>query len=593
MSVDTPYPQRRPQLPVAQLRPALFAATRTELSRGRFPGRGLLYSLLIHETMVFAMLIGPPVSNLAQRGPRPVMESFTKIAIKEVVYLPQLGGGSSGEGGPSGDAKAMPARTHAGSTVTRGRAGASFPGTQFVVSNPPRPDNRIQTIFQPELVSPPALKVPLPLPNMLVLPNMPQLPGPTESVKAVAKSELRSGGPQSPAELPNFSPLPAPPLELARLSVPPARPPSPISASVAASATSSNNPNVSAIPPPQASEPRLEPPSAKLAAVGSQGIVDPLPVPPRPELRTLLIVSPIAGQAEPLAEIPAGEARGQFVLSPPELSTSASEPGSAAPAAASPGRIGFGNEANAVDTLGGNSAGTLAAGKTGVASTPGEGGRGGGGVGSRTGRDAGAGSGSGSGPRLGTGSGTGAGGGPGRGAFPGITIEGGGWTPGPLLKTATRIPQQSSYGLTIVSTGNSGGGLGDFGVFRDETVFTVYIDMRHSNDDPAPSWTLQFASLDRTARAQGVLQPPFPLVKGIPPLEAEVVCRYQGRVVVVYAIINAHGKVQNMHIMQSPNIRLNPPLLEALKQWIFRPAEINGQPVPVKALLGIPLAWTR
>jgi len=42
-------------------------------------------------------------------------------------------------------------------------------------------------------------------------------------------------------------------------------------------------------------------------------------------------------------------------------------------------------------------------------------------------------------------------------------------------------------------------------------------------------------------------------------------------------------------VRQSPDARLNPPILAALAQWKFQPAQLNGQPVALKVLIGIPL----
>jgi hypothetical protein len=154
--------------------------------------------------------------------------------------------------------------------------------------------------------------------------------------------------------------------------------------------------------------------------------------------------------------------------------------------------------------------------------------------------------------------------------------------------------------MTIVASGSSGGGLADFGVFFDEQVYTVYIDMRQTTDDPAPSWVLQYALLRKTApqasaagkpgqNQQGLI-PPFPVVKEPPQLPTGLVFRYLHRMMVVYAIINTEGKLERMHVLQTPNAELNKPLLEALGKWVFRPAELDGEAVSVKALLGIPLS---
>jgi TonB family protein len=156
--------------------------------------------------------------------------------------------------------------------------------------------------------------------------------------------------------------------------------------------------------------------------------------------------------------------------------------------------------------------------------------------------------------------------------------------------------------MTIVATASSGGGLRDYGIFRNESVFTVYVPMTHSVT-PAPSWTLQYAVMKRAAansgaitlsggsvRMQDYVQAPFPIDKEKPEFPADVVRRYLGSMIVVYAEITAEGKTQNLRIIQSPNALLNPALIAALSKWSFRPAEANGQPVAVKALLGIPLS---
>jgi protein TonB len=86
---------------------------------------------------------------------------------------------------------------------------------------------------------------------------------------------------------------------------------------------------------------------------------------------------------------------------------------------------------------------------------------------------------------------------------------------------------------------------------------------------------------------------PFPVTKENPEFPVDAVSRNLGRMLVVYGVINAEGKIEKMRIIQSPNPLLNAPLLAALENWSFRPAELNGEPVAVKALLGIPLSLPR
>ncbi len=64
---------------------------------------------------------------------------------------------------------------------------------------------------------------------------------------------------------------------------------------------------------------------------------------------------------------------------------------------------------------------------------------------------------------------------------------------------------QANYAITIVASGASGGGFKDFGVFRDEASYTVYLDMADAGAHGS-TWTLQYA-LD----SDHVRRPPFRL----------------------------------------------------------------------------------
>ena len=87
-----------------------------------------------------------------------------------------------------------------------------------------------------------------------------------------------------------------------------------------------------------------------------------------------------------------------------------------------------------------------------------------------------------------------------------------------------------------------------------------------------------------------MLVPPFPSTKERPEFPIELVRKYLRRLVVVYAVINTDGKLQDIAVKQTPDPLLNPAALAALEKWQFRPAEVNGEAVAVKALLGVPLS---
>ena len=152
--------------------------------------------------------------------------------------------------------------------------------------------------------------------------------------------------------------------------------------------------------------------------------------------------------------------------------------------------------------------------------------------------------------------------------------------------------------MTVISTENSGGGLPFSGLFSHEQIYTVHLDMRRTETDPAPSWALEFALLNTEDPAsssrngslshEGLILP-FPAVKEQPVLPAELVRKHLRSLIVVYAVINVGGKMEQMSVKESPDAQLNGPLLQALSKWIFRPARPNGEPIAVKALFGIPL----
>ncbi|PYV25827.1 MAG: hypothetical protein DMG27_08675 [Acidobacteria bacterium] len=160
-----------------------------------------------------------------------------------------------------------------------------------------------------------------------------------------------------------------------------------------------------------------------------------------------------------------------------------------------------------------------------------------------------------------------------------------------------------SYGLTVVAAGPSGGGIRDFGVFSDEPVYTVYIDMRR-NGEPAPSWTMEYAllakrpaivdppgavSLKLEPESLHSVVPPFPATKETPQFPPDVISKYLGQMIVVYGVLSPEGKLLSISVMASPNTELNSSVLDALDRWVFQPVLLNGKPVAAKVLLGIPL----
>ncbi len=714
-----------------------FAAARTpqsdaltEITRGRFPVRGFLYSCVLHQVILILLLLIPPMIP-AQRK-RFEFDRWLPLDTKLIYTLPKLESpkksGHEGGGKPGGKTGGgSPEKSNEAPAPAPKEGGLVYPAPIEAVSNPPRPNNFIQTILQPDLVNPPQLKTPIPLPNVVkiargnpappplvpkveakldppVIPEAPKLTLPPNIAKLLPKS-LRT--PPPPSLVPKVKKLPAerlpeapelamaaqpemakllrttaappplipkvnivassdPPVEEPRLPVETRAPgmvtldrghktaaPPPLVPTVARVGIPAGHvpeaPTLQATPGaaglPQslalsggsrghgAAIPPLVPPIGAAGALaggkaGGSGTATAAPnlaLPPGAggtDDRNLLVLSPIPGPPGSEGNLPFGESRGQFAMGPnPNLRGMPGLPPGSGDGIA--GGTGSGPADSKGTGAGGTGAGGLGSGPDG--GVKGEGGGGGGGTGKGTGPGAGDGVGPGSGSGSGTGgggtgpgTGTGTGSGPGQGSgtgsgtgpgsghgsgsgsgtnpFPGIYIAGVtgttgvvGGSRGAAHQTVPAGPK-TTYGMTIVSTASSGGGLRDFGIFRNEIVSTVYIEMTHS-PTPAPSWTLQYALLQKNPDvAPDRLVGPFPIDKEKPQFPHEVVERNLGRLVIVYAEINDEGKVVNSRIIQSPNPLLNSPLLEALAKWAFRPAESAGKPVAVKALLGIPLS---
>jgi len=492
------------------------------------------------------------------------------------LYLPVLGGGSEG-GGLAGGGSSSTAKPSSG-LRSRSRRGFAYPGPQPVVSSPPRATLGIQTILQPALENPPLLKREIPLPN-IVKPSAPSVTAATQNAIVVKNGRLAL-----PRTLDTQVAAP-------KITLPVAK--------------SSGIPDLTTVKP--ALPERPAPPSAPRPSEVSE-----MPAARRHQ-EGLLVLNAIPPLPDLHPNLPRAEARGLFAVAPSEVTVIAEPAAGAKGGEASAPAAGTGTRADiahgdalAEAATGGNESGRVAGG-----SGSGSGGRYGSGhgaglnpagTGTSTGRGTGSEPGVGEGSGASRGSGAGAGSAPGTGGFPGIAISGGryGNDSASGLHASVGPRQQTSYNMTIVSTASSGGGLPDLGIFHNEKVYTVYLDMKADDEDPAPSWILQYAVQQPTSspggistRIQGTPTPPYAMLKQIPEFAPEVLRKYAHKLIIACAVMNAEGKLEQIILQQNPDTELASPLVEALGHWMFRPAQIDGEPVPLKIVLGIRLASVR
>jgi hypothetical protein len=542
-----------------------------EIKPGYRAGWSLASSVIVHELVVFGVLllsliplhIGPPTATQ-------MSEVLHLSPADKIVYLPTIGGGSEGNRQGSRQDRALP-RTAA---PVLGGKGFNYPGPQPVVSDPPNALNASQTLLQPALKTLSILRKFVPLPNMVEMAKAE--PAPTREVIIVKSSPLAVPPPSAPilkADAPKLS-LPASTASIPTLSTPEALP-------------------TLAKPAERPAPPQI----VELPNMPARGRAT----------KTLVALSPIPAPPDLPMNLPAGEARGQFAIS---LEPTVAAP-RAAPGASSAGVgsqiAGLGNRsddsaADAASVRAGtfgigagaplalaNAGGAIR--ETGKVHESGEGG-----TKINAGQGLGSGIGVGTGAATSSGSGAGAGRGAGTGGFSGITIQGGRYGNSGGADLRPSIQPSMSYAMTIVSTARSGGGLADYGVFSNEKVYTVFLNMKESPADPSPSWTLQYAVVEelsgdfgaRSENQKNVL-PPVPLVKPMPQIPALLLHKYPRSQVVISAILDRQGRLEQMSVKQTPDIGLVPSILAALGHWAFKPAEIDGQRVAIRVLLGIPL----
>ena len=155
--------------------------------------------------------------------------------------------------------------------------------------------------------------------------------------------------------------------------------------------------------------------------------------------------------------------------------------------------------------------------------------------------------------------------------------------------------QTDFYSMTITSSASSGGGLPDFGRFQGEKIYTVYLDMRANEEDHTFSWILQYAVVHPTTgdpadRIRGTPTSPYATLKQVPDFSSEISAKTTHQMVVISGVLNVTGQLEQLAVKQTPDPQIEGPLIEALKNWTFQPAQVDGNAVALRILLGIRLS---
>ena len=404
---------------------------------------------------------------------------------------------------------------------------------QPIISVPPEPDNRRQTI-----VTPPKIKLDhdVPVPNVVAWgPAQPSVP-----MAATSKAtELRL------PTLPTSVVAPSPDMNSAR------------------SNRNVHMPEPAVVEPP----PSLETASLRKAGdinIGHAQVVAPAPQLPVGEQRAMATLA--QGPPSPAVVPPPPSVEGRGVSSAGGRMI-ALNVNPAAPAAA-------------VEVPNGNRRGTFAAtpeGKPGAAGTP-EIAGGGKAASESSGRNGASSNSNGIPPGLFVGAGPKS-----EGA---VTVAGTG-KPGSAADPASAAPSRSSTARKVASELSPDGQTeAEREVFAGRKSYAMTINVPNMNS-AGGSWVVHFAE-QKEGEKQGDLVAPVATRTADPGYPLELMKQNVRGTVILSAVINADGSVGDVRVLNSIDDRLDDYASNALSRWRFLPALKNGNPVALQAVVMIP-----
>lgn len=122
-------------------------------------------------------------------------------------------------------------------------------------------------------------------------------------------------------------------------------------------------------------------------------------------------------------------------------------------------------------------------------------------------------------------------------------------------------------------------------------IYTLYVNMPNLNSATG-SWILNFSELRMNPGAPRIasrgLAAPVPLRKVDPKYPPALISEHVEGEVILYAVIRGTGTIDSIQLVRGVDEQLDENAMEALAQWKFRPAERDGAPVDLEAIVHIP-----
>jgi TonB family protein len=142
-------------------------------------------------------------------------------------------------------------------------------------------------------------------------------------------------------------------------------------------------------------------------------------------------------------------------------------------------------------------------------------------------------------------------------------------------------------------------------IFGSRTVYTLNVNMPNLSSATG-SWILKFAELDENSNSashaqtgasaaahSSALSGPQALRKVDPQYPPEEIKAHVEGEVILYAIIREDGSVDSIQVARPLDPVLDKSAMDALAEWKFTPAQRNGVPVALEAIIHIPFRSTK
>ena len=129
-------------------------------------------------------------------------------------------------------------------------------------------------------------------------------------------------------------------------------------------------------------------------------------------------------------------------------------------------------------------------------------------------------------------------------------------------------------------------------IFARRRMYSMNVNMPNLNSATG-SWILNFSELHTVSNGprqdtSGEIAEPLPLKKVDPKYPPTLMAEHVEGEVILYAVIRRDGSVDGIQVVRGIDRLLDANAVRALAQWKFKPAERNGEPVDLEAVVHIP-----